>query len=174
MYGVLQSRTVPIEEAPPLTARMDVASHTIENHRPLRARIELRIAPITTAGLVNILPDPEDFVDYVACVDLEFVICVSPGDEDFEIVLFVDPGIAPGESCPDIRLFGGKTEVKMGIVPEKPDACIEPGGLARHDVDERIRDGSDRPAWLIQAAIDVDRRIRSVASVSGNINICIH
>src|SRR5579862_7409141 len=73
-HRVPQPRIIPIQEAPALAARMHVPAHPVEHHRPLRGGIELRPPKIRTTLHQRVLPDPEDLVDRIERVDLEFVV----------------------------------------------------------------------------------------------------
>src|SRR5262245_3811057 len=107
-----ETRQVPIQKTPPLPAFMHMPSDTVQYHRSLRFRIELRPTPVWPAGLMHILPDPENFVDHVARADLELVVCVPPRDEDLEVVLFIDLRIALGHCSPDIRFLRRESEIQ--------------------------------------------------------------
>jgi hypothetical protein len=109
---------------------VDVAADAVEDHRAGGRGVELG------ARAEDVLPEPEDLVDDVPGVDLEFVIGVFAGDEDLEVVLLVDFRIALGEGGPDVGLLGPESEVEVVVVPEDGDAGVEPGGVAGDDVDE--------------------------------------
>src|SRR5579884_3212672 len=167
--GVLQAGAVPVQKAPALAAWMNVAAHAIENQRALRSRIEFGTSPPATAGLVDVLPDPEHFIDDVAGADLEFVIGVGSGDEDLEIVLLIDLRIAFGERAPDVGFLGGESEIEVVVIPEEAHAGVEPGGRAGHDLHERRRRGRVTPARLVEIAVDLNRAGRAVTDVMGDL-----
>src|ERR1017187_5247211 len=165
MHRMPQPRKIPVRKTPALAARMHVPPHPVQNHGSLRRRIELRTPIIWTARRQRILPDPEHPVDRIQRVDLEFVIRVLTGDEDFHIVVFVNARIALGQIPAHLRLFSRETEVQALVVPQQRHARIEPRRFAGHDIGERLGFRRHAPGWLVQLAVDPDRPRRPVARV---------
>jgi hypothetical protein len=60
-------------------------------------RIELLSPVVRSPGLVNVLPDPEGFVNDIARTDLEFVVGVHASEEDLDIILLVDFRVTFGQ-----------------------------------------------------------------------------
>ena len=136
MNGGPQTRVIPIQKAPSLTAFVNMAANSIQHHSALSGGIELRPAVVFGAGEKNILPDPEHLIDGIERVHLELIVGILAGDEDLEVVFFVDLRIPLGEGPPHIGLFDPESEIEILVVPEEGHASIKPGRLPGHDVDE--------------------------------------
>src|SRR5437588_6136918 len=106
---------------------------------------------------MNVLPDPEHFVDGIQSVYFEFVIRVASRDEDLDLVLLPDLRITFRHRAPDVRLLDPEAEVQMLVIPQHRDARIEPGRLAGHDIDERRALRGHPPTRLVEPAVDYDR-----------------
>src|SRR5215469_8186969 len=146
---------------------MHVPADTVEHENPLLLGVELGAPPPAAARLVHILPNPKHLVDDARGADLKFVVSVRAGDENFEIVLLINLGVAFGERSPDVGLFGSETEVEVLVIPKKAHSRIEPGGRARNNIDECGRRRRMLPTRFIQMPVDVDGRAGTVADVAG-------
>ena len=87
---------------------------------------------------MDVLPYPEDLVNDVERVDFELVVGITTSDEDFQIVFFVNLGIALGQSAPHVGLLRREAEIQVRVVPEKPDSRVEPCRFSGNDVYECV------------------------------------
>jgi hypothetical protein len=65
-------------------------------------------------------------------------------------VLFLNAGIALGESTPNVGLFHAEVEIEIVLVPEEGHLRLEPGRLAGDDVYEGRGFRSQLPRRLVE------------------------
>src|SRR5262249_10825727 len=83
-----------------------------------------------TLLLVGVLPDEEDFVASVEAVNLEFVIGVTPGDEELDVVIVVDGIVVIGVFGVQQGFLNTITDVEVLIVPKHRGSSAVEGTLA--------------------------------------------
>ena len=98
-------------------------------------------------------------------VDLQFVVreAVAVGvDEDLEIVLPVDDGVAVGQRGPQVRLFQPRSHVQRPFIPDHLDARVEGriGPALAANVDEGGHPRGGAPCFILQHAVDQGRGSR--------------
>ena len=104
-------------------------------------------------------------------VHLELVVRVGVAigiDEDLEVVVVEDDGVALGQRSPDVRLLHLGTDVEVLVVPQHLRARAEARRRRRvaFDVDERVGPGSRRPARFVEFAVDIQSGWRAISNVS--------
>jgi hypothetical protein len=106
------------------------------------------------------IPDGVQRVDF----DLEVRVRVPVGvDEDFDVVVLKNDGIARVERRPELRFFEVGPEVQKLVVPEHPDASGERRAPRAVDIDKRIGPRRSAPRRLRQPSVDLQGRGRPIA-----------
>ena len=77
-------------------------------HRGVGGGVELPAAEIRAAGEEDVLPNPKDFVHGIQGINFKLVVGILAGDEHFQVIVFVDLGVALGERGP----YVGSSAVK--------------------------------------------------------------
>src|SRR5687767_11964020 len=70
-----------------------------------------------------------------------------------------DDGIVLRQRCPNVRLFKGRSDVEVVLVPEHLDAGAEArrGLCVSLDIDEIVRPGGFTPSRIVKAPVDLER-----------------
>src|SRR5438094_706216 len=146
--------------SPALVAIARAIERTLHIYADVQARDVPRVDRRTT---VAIRLDQQQIPRRAECVDLELVVRVRVAvwiDEDLEVVVAKNNGVALGQRCPDVGLFhlGGYVEVL--VVPEHLRACAEtrPRTALAFDVDERRGPLGGSPGGFVELAVDGDPR----------------
>ena len=91
-------------------------------------------------------------------LEVELAVAVRV-DEDLEVVVPVDDGVALGEGGRDLVLLDDAGDVQAFVVPEHLHVGLLRGrGLVVHpaDVHERVRPGRRQPVGLVELPVDLD------------------
>ncbi len=129
------------------------------------------VPAIVGPAAVFVRPWQEEVPAGVERVHLEFVVLVIVAvgiDEEFEIVVVEDDRIVLGERPPDMRFFQLRGDIEIFVVPQQLGAGAEPRlrPAIAFDVDEIIGPGSNLPSGVVQASVDLWRRLGAIADVS--------
>src|SRR5687767_9432207 len=133
---------------------------------PARA-IELRPARVPARRELA-LPDEEDFVDRAEAVDLELVVGVAAGDEQLDVVVLVDRGVALGQRRFDERLLDPVPDVEVAVVPEHRGTGIVDPRATADEIGEAGRAFRGPPVRLVQPAVDDEGRRGTPGRITGD------
>ena len=101
------------------------------------------------------IPDGVQRVDF----DLEIRVRIAVRiDEDFEVVVLEDDGVALLEGPPEVGFFQVRPEVEELVVPEHLDASGERRAPRAVDIDEGIGPRRRGPGTLREPSVDLQRR----------------
>ena len=117
---------------------------------------------------IAFLPDKKHFVGRVERVDLEFIITVAACDEELDVVVLVDVGVAIGEARVDERFFDAIGHVKILVVPCHAGARVVDRRTTGEDVVKARRPSGIRPRRLVEMTVNRDRSAGAIGGVAGD------
>ncbi len=121
------------------------------------------VPPVDRGAAVPVRLHQHQIPDGAERVHLELVVRVRVAigiDEDLEVVVVKNDGVALGQRRPDVRLFHLGRNIEVLVVPGHLDARAELRSRTpfAFDVDERIRPGGRGPDRFVEFAVDVQPR----------------
>src|SRR5438552_111010 len=115
MHRGLFAGKIPIEISEPSATWMVLEANAVE-------RLEIRARKLGGLGktgfFVSIVPDEKYFVACIEGVDLEFVIGIASGDEEFDIIVVVNGVVVIRVLGVDERFLKTISEIEVLFVPQ--------------------------------------------------------
>ena len=135
MHGRTHSWKAPIEMPEAGSPGMGGVAHTVEGLEILAGKLRLGGE---SGAQVGRFPNEEDFVDRVAGIDLELVVGVVAGDEEFHIVLGVDRVVVLRQLGANLGFLDGVSRIEIGVIPEKADPRVQIRTVTRNEIHEPL------------------------------------
>ena len=125
--------------------------------------VELGDVESATPG-VGVLPDEEDLVDRAQGVNFELVVAVAAVDEQFDVVLGEDEGVALGQLAGGVGFLNPEGDVEVLVVVEERRTGVEESRLAGRHVSKALGSDGASPRLLVEIAVDDDGNRRATAN----------
>lgn len=151
MDGGAHSGESPVKMTQAGPSGMGGVAHAIEGLEILAGKVRLGRESGT---LIGRFPNEEDFVDRVAGIDLEFVVGVVTGDEEFHIVLGVDRIVVLRQLGANLGFLDGVGRIEIRVIPEESDSRVQIRTITRNEIYEPLGDRRAGPNRFLQFSVN--------------------